>query len=199
MAVFRPSSLRRTRFGAKHCFPLWLLAAAWCFVAATPSQAQAPARENQVKATLLFNFCHFVEWPAHAFANDSTPFVIGILGRDPFGRFIDDLVKGEKTHGRPIEVRRFRRVEEVTDVHLLYVGPSEQGRVRGIIAALKGRPLLSVGEASEPGFARFGGIVEFTTDRGNIKLRINLDEARNAGLVVSAKLLQLSEVARPQN
>lgn len=196
---FQLSSLRRAGFDAKQHVTRWLLAAALCFVAASTLQAQAPARENEVKATLLFNFCHFVQWPAKAFADDSTPFVIGILGRDPFGKFIDDLVKGEETHGRPIQVRRFSRVEEITTAHLLYVSLSEQGRVRHIIPALGGRPLLSVGEASEPGFARFGGMVEFTTDRGNIKIRINLDEARNAGLVISTKLLRLSELARTQN
>jgi hypothetical protein len=184
-------------WGEKRSF-LLLFAAVWCVLAAPIVRAQT-AREHEVKATLLFNFCHFVEWPARAFSNDSAPFVIGILGRDPFGRFLDELVKGEKTHGRPIEVRRFGRIEEITEVHLLYVSASEQGRVRGNIALLKGRPLLTVGEDEDPGFARWGGMVEFTRERGNLKLRINLDEARKAGLVISAKLLRLSEVARTQN
>ena len=177
----------------------WLLAAIFLVLVVPALPAAVPARESEVKATLLFNFCHFVEWPAGAFADSSAPFVIGILGRDPFGRFIDDLVKGEKSHGRSIEVRRFARLEEMTEVHLLYVSPSEQTRIRGIIAALRGRPLLLTGEEAKPGFTRFGGMIEFTTDGQNLKLRINLDEARKAGLAISARLLRLAEVTRTQD
>lgn len=177
----------------------WLLVALLSILGTPAFAAQPPARESEVKATLLFNFCHFVEWPAVAFADKSAPFVIGILGRDPFGRIIDDLVKGEKTHGRSIEVRRFSRLEEMTEVHLLYVSPSEQTRIRGIIAELRGRPLLITGEEAEPGFTRFGGMIEFTTHGRNLKLRINLEEARTAGLAISARLLRLAEVTRTQN
>ena len=87
----------------------------------------------------------------------------------------------------------------MTEVHLLYVSPSEQTRVRGIIAALRGRPLLLTGEEAKPGFTRFGGMIEFTTDGQNLKLRINLDEARKAGLAISARLLRLAEVTRTQD
>lgn len=178
---------------------LWLFTAILWVLAAPISPAQNSAHESEVKATLLFNFCHFVEWPATAFTDSSSPFVIGILGRDPFGKFIDDLVKGEKTHGRPIQVRRFTRLEEMTEVQLLYVSPSEQNRVRAIIAASRDRPLLSVGEAAEPGFSRLGGMIEFAPEGKNIKLRINLDEARKAGLAISARLLRLAEITQTRN
>src|SRR5882757_899350 len=46
--------------------------------------ADAPT-ENQVQAVFLYNFSRFVEWPAQAFAQPNDPFVIGILGSDPFG------------------------------------------------------------------------------------------------------------------
>jgi len=44
-----------------------------------------PATEYEVKAVFLFNFAKFVEWPSDAFANDSDPLVIGIVGDNPFG------------------------------------------------------------------------------------------------------------------
>src|SRR4051812_38643992 len=41
--------------------------------------------EYDVKAAYLFKFTKFVEWPASAYASNDAPFVIGIVGRDPFG------------------------------------------------------------------------------------------------------------------
>src|SRR2546430_3260611 len=46
--------------------------------------AAAPVSEYQLKAVFLFNFAQFVEWPPAALPGDSAPFVIGVLGKDPF-------------------------------------------------------------------------------------------------------------------
>src|SRR6266702_4256829 len=72
-------------------------------------------REYQVKAVFLFNFTQFVEWPAGAFARVNTPLVIGVLGDDPFGAYLDETVRGETANGRPLVVVRYRRVQEIGD------------------------------------------------------------------------------------
>src|SRR4051794_16733239 len=50
--------------------------------------------EYQVKAVFLFNFAQFVSWPLSQPAD--APFVIGIVGDDPFGSYLDETVRGEK-------------------------------------------------------------------------------------------------------
>ncbi|TLY91327.1 MAG: YfiR family protein [Gammaproteobacteria bacterium] len=47
--------------------------------------AAQPVSEYQLKAVFLFNFAQFVEWPPAALPRESAPFVIGVLGKDPFG------------------------------------------------------------------------------------------------------------------
>ena len=46
--------------------------------------AEAPT-EYQVKAVFVYNFTRFVEWPSQTFTAPDEPFVIGVLGSDPFG------------------------------------------------------------------------------------------------------------------
>src|SRR2546429_1250447 len=58
--------------------------------------AAAPVSEYQLKAVFLFNFAQFVEWPPAALPGDSAPFVIGVLGKDPFGADLDDIVRSEE-------------------------------------------------------------------------------------------------------
>lgn len=151
-----------------------------------------PVRETQLKAVFLFNFAQFVDWPGGAFATPDAPLVIGVLGEDPFGEVLDEVVRGERVGGRPLVVRRFRAVEEVDQCHLLFVGRSEAGRAGRILAALKGRPVLTVADMED--FAVRGGMIRFVTDRGRIRFRINLEAAKDAGLVLSSKLLRPAEI-----
>jgi hypothetical protein len=148
----------------------------------------APSAEYQLKAVFLFNFAQFVEWPARAYRDAQAPLVIGVLGEDPFGSFLDRLVSGEKVGGRPLVVRRFQRVDEITECHILFISRSESARLGQIIARLKGRSLLTVSDADT--FTRQGGIVRFVTENGKIRLRINVEAARVGELTISSKILR---------
>ena len=90
-----------------------------------------PATEYRVKAVFLFNFAQFVDWPADAFADSAAPFVIGVLGSDPFGELLDQTVLGEQLRGRPFEVRRYHTVDEITACHILFIHqPDGKHRMR---------------------------------------------------------------------
>ena len=157
----------------------------------TEAAERGPVREYQVKAVFLYNFAQFVEWPAGAFESHSSPLVIGILGQDPFGAFLDQTIEGERANGRPLVVTRFRNVGEVQQCHILFVSGSEGGRAEQIAAALKGRSILTV--CDWEGFARAGAMVRFMTERSRVRLRINLESAKAAGLNISSKLLRSAE------
>src|SRR5882762_8203434 len=119
-----PSRWRRRRS------ELWLLLAAWFLSGGFALLAQtAPSRENQIKAVFLFNFAQFVEWPAQAFPEARTPLVIGVLGDDPFGAFLDETVRGEKVNNRPLVVQRYRRVEDIEICHILFISASETAKM----------------------------------------------------------------------
>lgn len=150
--------------------------------------AAPPAPEYQLKAVFLYNFAQFVNWPPEAFERTDAPLVIGIVGDDPFGSFLDDLVRGEKIGERPIAIRRFARGEPITACHILFISPSEAGNFEKIIAQLKGRSILSVSDI--PSFSRRGGMIRFVNESGKIRMRVNLKAAKSAGLELSSKLLR---------
>ena len=162
-------------------------------IGASSASAQASRfNERDVKAVFLFNFAQFVDWPAAAFTDERAPLVIGVLGEDPFGTTLDEVVKGEVVKNRSLVVQRFRRVEDITTCHILFVGPSEVTRQTQTVAALRGRAILTVGETEN--FATGGGMIRFLTEQNRIRLRVNLGAVRAAGLTISSKLLRPADI-----
>jgi len=156
------------------------------------AEAPAPPPEYQVKAVFLFNFAQFVDWPAQAFPDAGAPLVIGVLGDDPFGTYLDELVRNEKIGGRPLVVRRFERVQDIRECHILFVSRNAAGQFDRIAADLQGRSLLTVGDTEN--FSRLGGMVRFVTENGKIHLRINVEAAKESGLTISSKLLRWATI-----
>jgi YfiR/HmsC-like len=169
---------------------LWAVAA-YALLWQGAEAADSPS-EYQVKAVFLFNFSHFVDWPPQAFTSPTEPFVIGILGTDPFGSRLDETVHGERIEGRPIIVRRFTKVEEIADCQILFIDGSESAQLDPIIRALDHRGILTVSEVD--GAALSGVMVQFVTENNRIRLRINVESARAAGLSISSKLLRLADI-----
>jgi len=152
----------------------------------------ATPKEYQVKAAFLFNLAQFVTWPPRVLGKADQPFVIGILGKDPFGRFLDETVKGEKVGTHPMVVRRYGDVQDIKNCQIVFIGQSEKGRLAQALEGLKGRSILTVGDFE--GFAQGGGIVRFLTDKGKVRLRINLRAAKNADLTISSRVLRVAEI-----
>jgi hypothetical protein len=95
-------------------------------------------------------------------------------------------------NNRPLLVQRYRRVEEIKTCHILFISSSEEKRLDQVMTSLKGRNLLTVGDFE--GFARYGGIVRFATEKNKTRLKINLEAAKAANLTISSKLLRPAEI-----
>ena len=160
--------------------------------------AQAPStREYQVKAVFLFNFTQFVEWPAAAFSSEQAPLVIGILGKDPFGSFLDETVSGEKINNHPIIIQRYSNIAEIKECHILFLNPESTSTLTELLVKLQGKPVLTVSDNSS--FIKAGGMIRFIVNRDSkIEIQINPEPAKAEGLVISSKLLRTSEIITPK-
>jgi hypothetical protein len=185
--------------GAPRRGPLALFALALALAAgpgAVPARADAAVgMEYQLKAVFLYNFTQFVDWPAEAFAGPDAPLVIGILGQDPFEKYLDDVVRGETAAGHPILVKRYRDLDSARGCHVLFVGGEESRKPEALLASLKDRLVLTVGDSGE--FSKRGGMIDFVTRQGKIRFQINVESVRAAKLTVSSKLLRLADIVAP--
>jgi hypothetical protein len=156
--------------------------------------AAAPPSEYQVKAVFLFNFAQFVEWPSESRPEAGEPFVIGVLGGDPFGSSLDEVVRGEKIAGHPLVVKRYQAAQEIDDAcHILFISRSESEKLKPILVALKGRQILTVSDIDDA--AGHGVMIRLLLNEKNkLRLAINVQAAKAAGLTISSKLLRPAEI-----
>jgi len=151
-----------------------------------------PSREYQIKAAFLFNFAQFVEWPESGFVDATAPFTICVLGNDPFGSFLDVLVRDEQVRGRTVNIRRLKEIGAGRDCQILFVDRVEARRWRSVADQLRGRSILTVVDDND--IERDGGIIRFAMDSGKIRLVVNVDEARTSKLQISSKLLRSAQI-----
>lgn len=154
-----------------------------------------PSREYQVKAAFLYNFVQFVEWPQEAFARPDEPLTIAVLGEDPFGGALEEVVRGQRLRGRPLVVRRARSTADLEGCQVVFVSRSETPRLPEVIGALQDRPVLSVSEI--PGFAQRGGIINFYRQGSRVRFEINPAAARSDHLRLSSELLSVGTIVGP--
>jgi hypothetical protein len=171
----------------------------------TASGAQAgdgsDSSEYLIKAGFIYNFAKFVEWPSTAFAEPDSPIVIGVLGTDPFGDIINHVVEGKKIGARGFVIRRFKWSRELKDqkdfkeCRILFVSSSEKLHFEEIVDAVKGLPILTVGET--PGFAERGGMIRLMLEDNRVRFEVNVDAAHYGNLNISSRLLTLARIIAP--
>ena len=157
-------------------------------------------REHEIKAAYLYQFARYVEWPPKAVEGDA--FVIGVLGPDPLGSYLDKIAATKTVQEKKIVVRRFASAKDYRSCHILFIsgGATEDGdrtkleeRLNAALEITKGSPVLLVSETVD--FARKGAAINFLVDQeeNRIKVEINRDAERLAGLKISSKLLGLEK------
>ena len=157
--------------------------------------AEAAVSEYELKAAFLYNFTKFVDWPPRAFpVADAAPIVIGIVGEDPFGTAIDDLVRGEVVRDHALIVKRMPADGDLRSCHVLFISRSEKEHLPALLSQLKGSPVLTVSDMER--FGEQGGIVNLVLENKAVKIEINPAAAERAGLQISAKLLRLARLVK---
>jgi len=154
--------------------------------------AQEALSEYQVKAAYLFNFLKFVEWPDESFADPIAPIVIGVVGEDPFGNALPQVIIGKTVQGRDLVIRIYHAGEDLRGAHILFISASERKRLPMILSSLRGSNVLTVADTT--GFLDAGGMIQFLNENGRVRFAVNVDATARAKLKMSSKLLSLAKV-----
>jgi hypothetical protein len=166
----------------------WLAAGLLCAVMAPLGAWAGGSLEAPVKATYLYKFVPFVEWPQAAFAAPTQPVVLCVLASDPFGLVLDQAVRGQKIGARRIAVRRLAKADRAAGCHVLYLSNLRAPAAADILQSARGAPVLTVTDGTDGG----GGVVNFVLRDNRVRFTIDTQAAAANGLTISSKLLSLA-------
>jgi len=142
--------------------------------------------EYAVKASYLYKFAPFVQWPPAAFDAPTAPLSICIAGSDPFGPALSEVVHGQRVNGHPIVVRRVEAVHPGLACQILYIGGEDTGAA---LQAVAHEPVLTVTDHIR---GAAGGMIQFVMMAGRVRFSIDQAAAQGSGIAISSKLLGLA-------
>jgi YfiR/HmsC-like len=160
----------------------------------TAAGQEDPVDEYKLKAAMLYNLTHFVEWPGSAYPDRHAPILLCILGQDPFASSLTSTIPKDTDNDRPVVLRHLQSDKEIPGCHILYISSSERKTTAHIFSTLNGSGILTVGEMTQ--FAAHGGMIQFSLEDQHVRFDINLDAASRAGLKISSKLLALAQIVK---
>jgi hypothetical protein len=173
-----------------------VLLAAFFAAGVTGASRAEPAgpSEYALKAVNIYKFLKFTDWPETAFASSNAPIRIGVLGDDAFGAMVEKVMANESIHDRPVVVRPAKKIEEMTDCHVIFVGKSEKPQTGHIVSVCENLPVLILGESD--GFAEAGGIVNFYLQDKSVRFEVNLEAMRKHSLKIDSSLLDIGKIVK---
>jgi hypothetical protein len=162
-------------------------------VAFSAGAAGPGVAEYDLKAAFTIRFLHFIEWPEEAFPGPKTPLIVGVFGSNPFDGALHQNARGQSLRERPIEIRHIRLLREAAHCHVLFISRSAGNHVPEILAALEGKPVLTVGDSD--GLAERGVIINMFIEDSKVRFEINQAAALKSKLQISSRLLRLARLA----
>jgi hypothetical protein len=162
-----------------------------------PAQADAQADEYRVKAAFLYKFGSYIEWPSGSFARADSPVAIGVMGADALADELAQIVAGRNVNGRPVLVRKLRPGGPIAGLHVLFIGGSDSGRLAEILAAARGRALLTVTESE--GGLELGSMINFVVVEDKVRFDVAPPPPESGNLKISARLLGVARKVVPKS
>ena len=146
--------------------------------------------EYKLKAAFIFNFARLISWPESAFTSATQPFNMCVIGEDPLVAAFAG-VEEKKIKGRKILLKKYSKISDAGQCHLMFVSSSEDGYLHTFLENHPAAAVVTVGESK--GFAEKTGMIEFfKRDDDKLSFKINNGNAKQRHLYVEASLLDLA-------
>lgn len=170
---------------------------AWCclclalFSLPTAVVGERISEDPLLKAVFIYNFAKFTHWPQESWDAPNAALNLCTAGSDALVSNLSRLNK-KTIAGHPVSISTFDPGVEDSDCHILYIATSEHKHFTRFIQQTHDVPVMTISEI--PGFAGSGGIIQLYREQQQIRFKINLGVARDRGLTLNARLLDLAEL-----
>lgn len=157
-----------------------------------PSAGQQRPTDYAVVANYLAVFCRYITWPEPAPGTPATAALrIGVLGPNPFGQDLETILAGKALRGLPFTAVYATDITQLAACQVVFITYTDTGRIAAALAALDGKPVLTVlyrGEWAEA--PATGAVIELVRVRSNIRYLLNSTALLAQGLQPTPGILE---------
>lgn len=162
---------------------------------------QAQTSEHKVKSLLIAEIANrHVNWPKEAGMDErDKPFVMGVVGETPFGKFMRQVYNGKpqsmKIKNKNVIIRNIKRVEQIPGCQLLFFVPELPRRFfTRVMESIRDKPILTIADTEDyiDQGIHISFVVEKTSDKPVIVLVINETTSRQSGLLIDKDLFNIA-------
>ena len=146
-----------------------------------------------MRATFLYNFARFAEWPAGALT-PGEPLVLCVAGDPAVATALEQATRGRDAAGHPLLVRTVRVDGPLRSCHVLYAGALDSDGPAQVVGSVREAPVFSVSDF--PAFTRMGGVAQLFVENGRMRVAINVTAAAQAKLRLNSRLLNVARLDR---
>lgn len=150
------------------------------------STINAQVNVNEAKAKFIYNFTKFFDWPLEERTGD---FVIGVLASQDIYSELETYTKGKKVGSQNIVVKKFKRVDDVTNCHMLFISEFEANSIEGIHKKTGHYTLLM---SDFGGAIQMGTAINFDLQGDRLKYEFSSTNSLKYGLKFSSKIQEMA-------
>lgn len=156
------------------------------------TSSSTEADEYVVKAAFLYKFASYTKWPKHAFESPTSPLVVAVVGKDPFGKRLEKTIGSERVKKHPIVIRRYESAEDIEGAHVLFLGEMKEKERKACLKKMKGKPALVV--ADRGGVIATGATIGFYIDKKRVAFEVAPWRISAAKLRMSSRVLKVARI-----
>lgn len=148
---------------------------------------EVKAQNYQLHAVFINSFIKYVKWPDEHSTGD---FKIGVVGESPIIEHLSKLADVKKVNGRNIVVEKFSSLDQVKNVHILYLPETEADKLSNVLSKFGTTPTMIITE--KDGLGSQGSNINFVVKNGRLAFELNLAAMEKSNLKVSQELARLA-------
>ena len=142
----------------------------------------------KVKASFLYNFTKYIDWPDKYKEGN---FIIGVLGTSTFYNDLTTLLNTKTVGNQRFEIKSFSNAESVSGIcHILFVPAESSSLLPDVLKKTKGKSTLIVTEKA--GLAKQGAAINFVVENNKQRFELNQKNVEKYNLKVSTTLAALA-------
>jgi len=142
------------------------------------------------KQILFFGkFHNFIKWSAEK--RNSSKFVIGVLGYNPFGEKLSDYYKERLISNRSVDVIEIQTLDEIKKCHILFISQSVYA-LDEVLEASRGKGVLLI--SFQNGWAEKGVHLNYYIQNDRLKFELNPYASKRDNVIFRTSLIRAMRV-----